>query len=678
LGSAISKVFYVILSAYIPTVAVPFSPLCLHWLIIPPFLMFYPRLKRLFGSKVERLISEAKKWAKNNPAYDSGDFKTQVLSLTQKYRVHLMKRSQQRIRAAVGILTSTGQKSLGDKFRRIVFESGIYMAPLTEERVKKVLGLIASLPEGEADILRFVLNNIILEGEVRPTYLYNFTSSVKAKLTQQLKAYKATRKAKKEISKLFKLLLDEADDVFLVSSAKSLISVRDNPDIKVNKEELQKKIDNIYLKIAINLAKERSKKMGRIPVAAVIYDRHGNIIEKRSRSKVDDLTELDKESASPKYRHAEQTAILEAKKKGKTDWSNYSIAVTMEPCWRCADFIINHGFNSVVYGALDPTPYFMEHGLAKIRASGIEVVEPVDEFFKEANDMLKPFNAKIKGLPLDIFQMTMKEKNIYRAAELKQALTGGTFKEYRRLVERLTSPSDKSLLSQLRMLIGYKIWKERKYSLSRIQWLGRLLTTRLMHIGGILHPKIKPQVYIIDSKLAVSKQSVRWHVNKIRESFDLSKDWYVVVAGDELDAKVLRDKVDHEMKKDPTFSEYGDHRNNILVLSDITEENEPIVLKDYYGVLIAGAELNKEGKLVSVEGTKVQKETMTVDEIGELIYREMKIVYDLLKKLRPSLTVFGGNRVKRGTPAYELGVELGRAMYRMGFVPRTGAGPGIM
>src|ERR671911_2372809 len=44
----------------------------------------------------------------------------------------------------------------------------------------------------------------------------------------------------------------------------------------------------------------------------------------------------------------------------------------------------------------------------------------------------------------------------------------------------------------------------------------------------------------------------------------------------------------------------------------------------------------------------------------------------------PCVTIFGSARIREGHPYYQLGVEMGKAVARMGFTVMTGGGPGLM
>src|ERR671919_531679 len=44
----------------------------------------------------------------------------------------------------------------------------------------------------------------------------------------------------------------------------------------------------------------------------------------------------------------------------------------------------------------------------------------------------------------------------------------------------------------------------------------------------------------------------------------------------------------------------------------------------------------------------------------------------------PCVTIFGSARIREGHPYYQLGVEMGKALARLGFTVMTGGGPGLM
>lgn len=68
------------------------------------------------------------------------------------------------------------------------------------------------------------------------------------------------------------------------------------------------------------------------------------------------------------------------------------------------------------------------------------------------------------------------------------------------------------------------------------------------------------------------------------------------------------------------------------------------------------------------------KDTWTVFKImGEFVEG-----FETLHDCWPSVSVFGGARVRRGNPIYGQAVEIGRALSHAGFTVITGGGPGVM
>ncbi len=62
----------------------------------------------------------------------------------------------------------------------------------------------------------------------------------------------------------------------------------------------------------------------------------------------------------------------------------------------------------------------------------------------------------------------------------------------------------------------------------------------------------------------------------------------------------------------------------------------------------------------------------------------LKVIKDFISGFRilhfigPCVTVFGSARIKEGHPYYQLGIELGKGLARLGFTVMTGGGPGLM
>jgi hypothetical protein len=68
------------------------------------------------------------------------------------------------------------------------------------------------------------------------------------------------------------------------------------------------------------------------------------------------------------------------------------------------------------------------------------------------------------------------------------------------------------------------------------------------------------------------------------------------------------------------------------------------------------------------------KDTWTVFKImGEFVEG-----FETLRKVEPAVSIFGGSRVRRGSPHYRKAVQVSQALAREGFSIITGGGPGIM
>lgn len=80
--------------------------------------------------------------------------------------------------------------------------------------------------------------------------------------------------------------------------------------------------------------------------------------------------------------HAEVVAITNARMSGRTDFSECTMVVTLEPCNHqgktgpCSEAIINAGFKSVAFAVSDPNP-IARGGAAKIQDAGIETLSHI-------------------------------------------------------------------------------------------------------------------------------------------------------------------------------------------------------------------------------------------------------------------------------------------------------------
>lgn len=113
-------------------------------------------------------------------------------------------------------------------------------------------------------------------------------------------------------------------------------------------------------------------------VGAVIFDDNFNIISEGYHEKYGEA-------------HAEVNAVKNA---GDIDFSNLSIAVSLEPCSHygktppCADMLIKKGFKRVIVGMQDPNPIVSGNGIKKLKEAGIEVVVGIlEDESKELNEI---------------------------------------------------------------------------------------------------------------------------------------------------------------------------------------------------------------------------------------------------------------------------------------------------
>jgi uncharacterized protein (TIGR00730 family) len=65
-------------------------------------------------------------------------------------------------------------------------------------------------------------------------------------------------------------------------------------------------------------------------------------------------------------------------------------------------------------------------------------------------------------------------------------------------------------------------------------------------------------------------------------------------------------------------------------------------------------------------------------QLREAMLSDIGAVFDLLVKLPPAVTFFGGARIKPDDPYYKVGADIGALLATTGAPIRTGAGPGIM
>ncbi|MFC1667908.1 LOG family protein [Chlamydiota bacterium] len=123
-----------------------------------------------------------------------------------------------------------------------------------------------------------------------------------------------------------------------------------------------------------------------------------------------------------------------------------------------------------------------------------------------------------------------------------------------------------------------------------------------------------------------------------------------------------------------------EHEDDYLFGGDKTKE---YLLLDTILILLS-LNINYEllfSKVVEDELSLEEESTafsLPADELVRTLRHDLERVELFLDSVHEAITVFCASRIPVDSEDYNSAVELGRAFYRHGFIPRTGAGPGIM
>lgn len=79
-----------------------------------------------------------------------------------------------------------------------------------------------------------------------------------------------------------------------------------------------------------------------------------------------------------------------------------------------------------------------------------------------------------------------------------------------------------------------------------------------------------------------------------------------------------------------------------------------------------------------VESDAAESLQFSPAELKEALAADIDIGLRMLRRFPPAITFFGGARIEKDDPYYEMGVDIGARLAKAGIPPRTGAGPGIM
>ncbi len=147
-----------------------------------------------------------------------------------------------------------------------------------------------------------------------------------------------------------------------------------------------KKEDIKYMKLALDLAKERKGLTHPNPSVSAVIVKDGKVIGKGVHLKAG-------------YPHAEREAIKDAIQRGY-DISNSTMYITLEPCCHygrtppCTEAIIDNRIKRVVVATLDPNPLVAGKGIEILKKAGIETSVGVLE--SEAKKLNEDFFVYIR------------------------------------------------------------------------------------------------------------------------------------------------------------------------------------------------------------------------------------------------------------------------------------------
>jgi uncharacterized protein (TIGR00730 family) len=82
-------------------------------------------------------------------------------------------------------------------------------------------------------------------------------------------------------------------------------------------------------------------------------------------------------------------------------------------------------------------------------------------------------------------------------------------------------------------------------------------------------------------------------------------------------------------------------------------------------------------EIIAAEQPAVEAKRSDAERIKR-VGRELEVGFEQLEDIGPAVSVFGSARVLEGSPEYELGRQVGRALGEAGFGVITGGGPGAM
>ncbi|MBI3623227.1 hypothetical protein HY212_04075 [Candidatus Pacearchaeota archaeon] len=145
------------------------------------------------------------------------------------------------------------------------------------------------------------------------------------------------------------------------------------------------------------------KKIGKfLPVIAKIVDSSGEVISssKRIKKSIKSVTPI----------HAEICAIRSAKARKKTNWKDYTLYCSLEPCAACAKAISEAGIKKVVYCLADPLlsyygrkrDYYYKKNISFYRHNSADLTEKFQRIYFRLYNKNKQLNSQRRFQILDV------------------------------------------------------------------------------------------------------------------------------------------------------------------------------------------------------------------------------------------------------------------------------------
>ena len=161
----------------------------------------------------------------------------------------------------------------------------------------------------------------------------------------------------------------------MFKQSRALKIEKDQRILKRFPEVIKRARENAGETKTITLADGQTKTIKPVGVACDLIDSKGNVIAQSKQRVPSDFAQF----TPKKYDHAEIVAFEDAQDKGLTDWSDYTLITSLEPCDICAQAIINRGVKKVVIATLDPGPKMRTgDGVRALLWAGIQVtIAPV-------------------------------------------------------------------------------------------------------------------------------------------------------------------------------------------------------------------------------------------------------------------------------------------------------------